>query len=115
MREERDLKYRNRKTIIDGITFDSKGEANRYCELKLLQRAGEISDLTLQPKFTLQESFKKNGKTHRAITYIADFQYQENGKTIIEDYKGMETEVFRIKRKLFEKRYPDKELRIVRG
>ena len=66
-------KYRNRKTIHDGITFDSKGEANRYCELKILERAGEISDLTLQPKFTLQESFKKNGKTHRAITYIADF------------------------------------------
>ncbi len=109
------MKYRNRKTIIDGITFDSKGEANRYCELKLLERAGEISDLTLQPKFTLQESFKKGKKTHRAITYIADFRYQENGKTIIEDYKGMETEVFRIKRKLFEKRYPDKELRIVRG
>lgn len=108
-------KYRNRKTIIDGITFDSKGEANRYCELKLLERAGEISDLTLQPKYMLQESFKKGKKTHRAITYVADFQYQENGKTIIEDYKGMETEVFRIKRKLFEKRYPDKELRIVRG
>lgn len=110
-------KYRNRKTIIDGITFDSKGEANRYCELKLLQRAGEISDLTLQPKFTLQESFKKNGKTHRAITYTADFQYFDklSRKWVIEDFKGVETEVFRIKRKLFEKEYPQYELRIVRG
>jgi hypothetical protein len=109
------LKYRNRKTTIDGITFDSKGEANRYCELKLLQRAGEISNLTLQPKYILQESFKKGKKTHRAITYIADFQYQENGKTIVEDFKGVETEVFRIKKKLFEKRYSQYELRIVRG
>ena len=63
----------------------------------------------------LYESFKKGKKTHRAITYIADFQYQENGKTIVEDFKGIETEAFKIKRKLFEKRYPDKELRIVRG
>lgn len=109
------MKYHNRKTVIDGITFDSNGEANRYCELKLLQRAGEISDLKLQPKYILQESFKKGKKTHRAITYIADFQYQENGKTIVEDFKGFETEAFKIKRKLFEKRYPDKELRIVRG
>lgn len=108
------MKYHNKKTVIDGITFDSKGEANRYWELKLLERAGEISNLTLQPKFTLQESFKKGKKTHQAITYIADFQYQENGKTVVEDFKGMETEVFRIKKKLFEKRYPQYELRIVR-
>ena len=68
-------KYGNRKVVIDGIEFMSQKEGNRYCELKLLQRAGEISNLRLQPKFILQEGFKKNGKTYQAITYIADFSY----------------------------------------
>ena len=71
-------KYRNRKTIVDGITFDSKAEANRYIELKMLEKAGYIKQLKLQPKFTLQESYKNNkGQTIRAITYIADFSYTE--------------------------------------
>lgn len=68
-------KYGNRKVVIDGIKFDSQKEGNRYCELKLLQRAGEISNLQLQPKFVLQEGFKKKGKTYQAITYYADFMY----------------------------------------
>ena len=110
-------KYKNIKTTVDGFTFDSKGEANRYQELLLFQRAGEISELNIQPKYILQESFKKNGKTHRAIAYIADFEYNDKilKRYIVEDFKGMETEVFKIKRKLFEKRYPDLELRLVKG
>ena len=105
-------KYNNKKTYIDDIAFDSKAEANRYCELKLLEKTGQIEELTLQPKFLLQNSFKKNGKTHRQINYIADFMYWDckNKKTIIEDVKGMKTEVYKIKKKLFEFKYPNYEL-----
>ena len=100
-------KYNNEKEVVDNITFDSRKEANRYWELKLLLRAGEISDLRLQPKFTLQEGFTKNGKRYQAIKYSGDFQYTENGKVVIEDVKGVRTEVYKIKKKLFEKRHPD--------
>lgn len=107
-------KYRNKKTQIDMYVFDSIAESKRYKELVLLQRAGKISELQLQPKFLLQESFRKNGKTYRKIEYIADFQYEENGKIIVEDVKGKETEVFKLKHKLFEKKYPALELRIIK-
>lgn len=107
-------KYKNKKVILDDYVFDSIQESRRYKELKLLLRAGEISDLELQPRFLLQESFKKNGKTYRKIEYIADFKYIENGKTIVEDVKGMQTDVFKLKHKLFEKIYPELELRIVK-
>ena len=107
-------KYRNKKTQIDMYVFDSIAESKRYKELALLQRAGKISELELQPKFLLQESFRKNGKTYRKIEYIADFQYEENGKIIVEDVKGKETEVFKLKRKLFEKKYMGLELRIIK-
>lgn len=106
-------KYRNRKIVIDNIKFDSVLEANRYRELKLLQRAKEISNLRLQVPFLLQESFKKNGKTHRKIEYIADFVYEENGQIIVEDTKGMKTETFKIKQKLFEYKYPNLNLKII--
>lgn len=107
-------KYRNKKVIVDDYIFDSIQESKRYKELKLLLRAGQIQNLELQPHFLLQESFKKNNKTYRKIEYIADFKYTENGKTIVEDVKGLQTDVFKIKHKLFEKKYPDLELRIVR-
>lgn len=106
-------KYRNKKVIVDDYIFDSIQESKRYKELKLLLRAGEIQNLELQPHFLLQESFKKNNKTYRKIEYIADFKYIENGKTIVEDVKGLQTDVFKIKHKLFEKKYPDLELRII--
>ena len=105
-------KYRNKKVQIDMYVFDSIAESRRYKELALLQRAGKITELQLQPKFLLQESFRKNGKTYRKIDYIADFQYEENGKIVVEDVKGKETEVFKLKRKLFEKKYPALELKI---
>ena len=102
-------KYRAKKTTIDGITFDSRKEAMRYQELKLLEKAKVIKDLKLQPKFELQESFKSQGKTHRAITYIADFMYYdlEQKKQVVEDVKGVRTEVYKIKKKMFLKRYGD--------
>lgn len=107
-------KYRNKKVIVDNYVFDSIQESRRYKELKLLKQAGQIQNLELQPHFLLQESFKKNGKTFRKIEYIADFQYTENGKTIVEDVKGMQTDVFKIKHKLFEKIYPNLELKIIK-
>ena len=107
-------KYKNKKTTIDGITFDSKAESNRYLELKLLLKNGDIQELELQPKFLLQESFKKNGKTYRKIEYIADFRYIQDDKVIVEDVKGIETDVFKLKRKLFEYKYKDYELVLIK-
>lgn len=107
-------KYKNKKVQIDMYVFDSIAESRRYKELALLEKAGEIENLQLQPKFLLQESFKKNGKTYRKIEYIADFMYEEKGKVIIEDVKGMETKEFKIKRKLFEYKYPDLELKLIK-
>lgn len=107
-------KYKNKKVVVDGEEFDSIRESQRYKELKLLLRAGEISNLELQPRFLLQDSFKKNGRAFRKIEYVADFQYIENGKTIVEDVKGIQTDVFKLKHKIFEKVYPDLELRIIK-
>jgi hypothetical protein len=100
-------KYHNRKTIFDGIEFDSQRESERYAELKMMEKGGVISNLQLQPEYVLQEGFTdRDGKKHRPITYIADFCYIEDGQIVVEDVKGMETEVFRIKEKLFRNRYP---------
>ena len=108
-------KYRNIKTTVDGIEFDSRKEADYYCQLKLLKRAGEIKDFGLQPRYELQPTFKKNGTTHRSITYVADFVIDNNdGTTEIIDIKGVETQVFKIKKKLFEYKYPDKNLKIIK-
>ena len=107
-------KYRNVKTTIDNITFDSKREANRYCELKLLHQAGEIHKLRTHPKYTLLEPFEVNGVKYRGIVYEADFSYTENGVQVVEDVKGKRTAVFNIKEKMFMQRYGDKyEFRIV--
>ena len=103
------MKYHSKKTIIDGITFDSKKEANRYCELKLLEKAGKIKDLQLQYQFVLQPPFRKNGKSIRAIIYVADFVYfdLERMKNVVEDVKGYKTDVYLIKKKMFEYKFPD--------
>ena len=101
-------KYHAKKTTIDGITFDSQKEANRYAELKLLERAGEIKHLQLQVPFTLQEAFTLHGKKYRPITYIADFVYEQDGRTIVEDTKGMRTQVYQLKKKLFLAKYGER-------
>ncbi len=104
-------KYNNKKTEIAGIIFDSKKEAKRYCELKLLLKAKKIKNLTLQPAFRLQPKFKKNGATTREIRYVADFMYtDENGKIVVEDVKGMKTDVYKIKKKMFDYNFPEYEL-----
>jgi hypothetical protein len=107
-------KLHNIKTTIDGIKFSSKLEANRYCELVLLQKAGEVKEIELQPRFLLQEGFKKNGETFRPIYYVADFKVTyKDGHVEVEDTKGMRTEVYKLKRKLFEFKYPDLSIREV--
>ena len=100
-------KYHNKKIIYDGIKFDSIKEKNRYIELKLLERAGLIKDLKLQYEFELQPAFILNKKKIRKISYIADFYYFDNklNDYVIEDTKGMRTEVYKIKKKMFQYRY----------
>lgn len=94
-------KYNNRKVTVDGLVFDSRKEYIRYRELALLQRAGQVSDLKRQAKFELIPSQKVGGKVvERACTYVADFVYTENGKTVVEDTKGFRTKDYIIKRKL---------------
>ena len=95
------MKYHAKKTELDGITFDSKKEANRYAELKLLERSGAIHNLRRQVRYELIPAQKKDGKTiERACHYIADFVYEENGKTVVEDVKGFRTKEYVLKRKL---------------
>ena len=119
-------KLGNRSITIDGIQFPSIREGNRYCELKLLQRAGKISNLELQKRYELipahyeevetGEFYKVGSKKGQpktkkvckelAVDYVADFVYEENGNTIVEDSKGFRDpssatyKVFVIKRKL---------------
>ena len=91
-------KYGAKKTEIDGFVFDSKREANYYAELKLRERAGEIVDLELQPKFEC----RVNGNL--ICNYIADFRFVYTGSGFQEtvDVKGMKTPVYRLKKKLVE-------------
>lgn len=102
-------KYNARKTVVDGIKFDSKAESKRYLELKEKQSNGEISELQTQVSFEVLP--KQPGE--RSVKYIADFVYRENGETIVEDYKSKatKTSTYIIKRKLFKHRYPDKTFR----
>ena len=102
-------KYNARKTEVDGVTFDSAAEAARYVELKMLQAAGDILDLELQPSYTLVPPFTtERGEKVRAIVYRADFRYLDarTNRRIVEDVKGMKTEVYKIKRKLLLWRFP---------
>ena len=102
-------KYHNKKVTYNGLVFDSKHEAERWAELCWLRKANKIACLKRQVKFVLQDSFKKNGKTIRESAYIADFVYydKETGQVVVEDAKGMKTDVYKIKKKMFEKRYPE--------
>jgi hypothetical protein len=102
-------KYKSKKVEIDGHVFDSKIEARYYEQLKWLQEHNQILFFRLQPRYLLQEAFQKNGKTFRKIEYIADFEVHHlDGSIEVIDVKGIETEAFRLKRKLFEKKYPHK-------
>lgn len=98
---------------LDGITFASKAEMKRYSELKMLERARLITDLELQPRFELCPA----SATERAIAYVADFAYREVGfpRRVVEDVKGMRTDVYKLKRKLFLAKYPDVDFREVKA
>tara|TARA_R110001592_G_scaffold107314_2_gene300528 strand:- start:654 stop:980 length:327 start_codon:yes stop_codon:yes gene_type:complete len=93
-------KFRAKKTIVDEIAFDSKAEARHYSRLKLLERAGQISDLKLQVVFELAPSVRVAGRKRPPIKYIADFTYIENGELVVCDVKGMITPVYSLKRHL---------------
>lgn len=117
MQRYRSNKYGSRKVTVDGITFDSKKEAKRYSELRLLEKAGQITNLQRQFKFELiptqreestevykagpQKGLPKPGAVIEKPTfYIADFVYMENGKKVVEDAKGYKTPEYKIKKKL---------------
>ena len=107
-------KYNARKVKVDGIVFASQKEADRWRELKLLERAGKITDLRRQVPFLLiptqrefcneidekKRRFKKGKVIERKCSYYADFVYMQNGKQIVEDAKGKRTDEYVIKRKL---------------
>ena len=94
-------KYRNKKIeTADGV-FDSKKEFNRWCELRMLERTGAIQHLYRQVPFELIPTQYIDGKcVERSCKYIADFVYEEHGKTVVEDAKGFRTADYNIKRKL---------------
>ena len=101
-------KYKNKKTVVNGITFDSQKEAERFRQLLLMQQAGEIIGLRLQPEFTLQEAFTTaRGERVRAIKYRADFAYNRIVKVgaeirlepVVEDVKGYRTKDYELKKK----------------
>jgi hypothetical protein len=107
-------KYRNVRTVVDGRSFASKAEAERYGALKLLARGKKIDSLQLQPRFPLVVGGQK------IATYVGDFLYVERSESgllssVVEDVKGMETDVFKLKAKLFRALYPGYELRLVRA
>lgn len=102
-------KYHARKVEYDGIVFDSAKEANRYAELSMMEKAGEIHDLQRQVRYELIPAQRdpETGKVlERACSYLADFVYTDNaGKQIVEDAKGIRTDVYKIKRKLMLQKY----------
>ena len=123
-------KYRSKKVTVGGMTFDSKKEYRRWCELNLLQKAGKITDLERQVPFKLIPAQKRTVETgerykrdnlargiragdpktkevclEQSCVYIADFVYRENGRQVVEDTKGVRTADYIIKRKLMLWRY----------
>ncbi len=104
-------KYNNKKIVADGITFDSKEEYRYYELLKEKKAQGLIVNFELQPKYLLQPLFKYNGKTIRAIHYIADFLiYHLDGTEEVIDIKGMAVPVALMKRKMMQYKYPELKL-----
>lgn len=103
------------KKEIDGHLFDSTGEANAYLLLRQWQMAGAISDLEIQPRYLIQECHyhvvnprtKAGHSKAKNVFYVPDFRFQRNGKTVVVDFKGCKTAVYRIKAKMFQETYPE--------
>lgn len=110
-------KYHSKKTEINGITFASRLESERFQQLLLLERAGEIEGLMLQPELQLLEGWvdPMDGEKHRSRFYVGDFKYFDNkiNRWIIEDTKGMETPEFRLKWEYAQSKFPEYEFRKV--
>lgn len=104
-------KYNARKTVVDGVTFDSGKEALRYRMLTQMQILQEIANLRLQVRYILQDAIVDgNGKEQRAITYTADFVYEQAGKTVIEDCKSpitAKSESFRVRWRMLLAKFKD--------
>lgn len=100
-------KYNNKITELDGIKFHSRKESLRYSQLKLYEKGGLIKDLRLQVPYELIPKLVINGKTERAIKYVADFVYYDtvNKCEVVEDVKGMITDIFKIKYRLMKQIY----------
>ena len=106
--QKAEKKYHNQPDTRGAVRFDSRKEARRYDELMLLLCAGAISDLKLQPQFTLHEAYTTpEGKRVQAIRYQADFSYVETGRLVVEDVKSKatKTRVYAIKKKLMREKY----------
>lgn len=93
-------KYHAKKTVVDGIEFDSAKEAKRYAKLRALEDAGKIQGLRLQVPFELVPSFECDGVKYRGTKYVADFVYYRDGKVVVEDCKGFKTAEYKLKKKL---------------
>lgn len=101
-------KYKAKPQYIGGRRFASGVEADRAKVLQTWLACGVISELEYQPRFLLQEAFRDNrGRLNRKIDYVADFSYIEEGRSIIEDVKGMPTQAYLLKAKLFRAKYPE--------
>ena len=105
--EHKKNKFNAVKEVVAGKTIDSKREAKRYRELKLQEHCGIISDLKTQVEYILQDAFDYKGHRIRKISYFADFEYVKDGVTYTEDSKGFKTKIFRLKKKMLLRRYPD--------
>lgn len=106
--ERKAHKYNATKKTVDGVTFDSSGEARAYQLLTLWEKAGAISNLERQPRYVLMEGYTTGGGVRiRPMEYVPDFRFQRAGQTVVVDFKGVRTEAYKIKAKLFRQRYPD--------
>jgi hypothetical protein len=130
MTSKKQLKMRNIKTVVDGIIFDSRKEADHYCELKILKRQGKIIDFFMQVTFLIHEGYYKDGEWVKPIYYKPDFvviqeekyialtsdyynRYYPHIKREIHEVKGRWTRTAIDKRKMFEKRYPEYEFIVI--
>ena len=116
---KKESKYHNKPVTVDGVKYDSSGEYRRFCYLKLLEQAGEIKNLEYHKLFELIPPIRKeiqcrmkNGKTYTRVTneprcYEADFTYTivATGEQVVEDFKGVETDLFLFKKDLFFSKY----------
>lgn len=100
----RRTKMGNKRVIVKGISFDSKLESHVYLKLLEFKRKYDF-EYRLQPRYILLDKFKNEGVHHRAITYRADFEIKINGQVYTIDTKGFETQVFKIKQKMFAHKY----------